>query len=84
MKPLYKANTTEQALAYLVEECGTVLAAIGKIQCCGLHDTPPNTPPNEIDTNRYWLLRELSNLSKAIELITSFLISKDGNATNHS
>jgi hypothetical protein len=44
MKPQYKPRTTNQKLGYLVEECGEVLAAVGKAQRWGLENFNPETP----------------------------------------
>jgi len=47
MKPQYEPKTTEQALGYLVEECGEVLAAVGKTQRWGLESTNPELLPEQ-------------------------------------
>ena len=71
MKPdhRYYPKTTEQKLGYLVEECGEVMAAVGKTQRWGLDSTNPEIPPSERETNRAWILRELVDLKQAIELV---------------
>lgn len=78
MKPQYEPKTTEQALGYLVEECGEVLAAVGKTQRWGLTSTNIELPIEEQETNRDWILRELRDLELAIERVRKFLGPEDG------
>lgn len=66
MKPQYEPKTTEQRLGYLVEECGEVLAAVGKAQRWGLESTNPELPPEKREENQDWILRELKDLRGAI------------------
>lgn len=53
-------------LGHVVEECGEVLAAIGKSQRFGLDSVNPLLPAEERETNRDWLKRELVDLKQAI------------------
>jgi len=69
MKPQYKPRTLEQKLGYLTEECGEVLAAVGKTQRWGLESVNPELPPEEQETNREWILRELTDLERAIGFV---------------
>ena len=71
--PLYRPRTVEQALGYLVEECGEVLAAAGKSQRWGLDSWNPTLPEVERETNENWLLRELRDLETAIKLVRRFV-----------
>lgn len=73
MKPQYQPQSVQQALGYLVEECGEVLAAAGKTQRWGLNSVNPELPPDEQETNREWLLRELPDLSRAIRIVRAFV-----------
>ena len=57
------------ALACLVEECGEVLAAAGKTQRWGRDSVNPELSPQDQETNRDWLLRELIDLEAAIERV---------------
>lgn len=66
MKPQYEPKTINQKLGYLVEECGEVQAAVGKTIRWGLESTNPELPPEEQETNRDWVLRELDDLERAI------------------
>ena len=75
MKPQYFPKTTEQRLGYLVEECGEVLAAVGKAQRWGLESFNPELPVVDPRlrsggraTNRRWILREIADLENAIAL----------------
>jgi NTP pyrophosphatase (non-canonical NTP hydrolase) len=45
MRKEYEPQTTEQKLGYLVEECGEVLAAVGKTQRWGLDSVNPDLAP---------------------------------------
>jgi NTP pyrophosphatase (non-canonical NTP hydrolase) len=73
MKPQYEPKTVDQALGYLVEECGEVLAAVGKTQRWGLASVNPDLPVEKQETNRDWILRELEDLSGAIDRARTFL-----------
>lgn len=64
--PKYLRPGAPFAIAHLVEECGEVLAAAGKTQRWGLDSYNPELPPEERETNRAWLLRELTDLEGAI------------------
>lgn len=66
MNPKYMRSGKGFALAYLVEECGEVLAAAGKSLRWGLDSVNPELPKGEQETNRDWLLRELEDLDGAI------------------
>lgn len=68
-KPQYEPKTDTQRLAYLVEECGEVLAAAGKSQRWGLDSYNPELPPDQRETNRAWLRRELLDLVAAIQRV---------------
>jgi len=70
----YMPKTVETTLGYLVEECGEVLAAVGKTQRWGLDSSNPElrARPGDFDVkpekNREWILRELLDLENAIKL----------------
>ena len=73
MKPQYEPQTTEEKLGYLVEECGEVLAAVGKTQRWGPESYNPELPPEQRETNREWVLRELPDLERAIRYVREAL-----------
>ena len=73
MKPEYEPKTVEEKLGYLVEECGEVLAAVGKTQRWGLDSVNPELPPEEQEENRTWVLRELRDLTRAIRYVREAL-----------
>lgn len=75
MKPQYQPHMLEQKLGYLVEECGEVLHAIGKTQRWGLDSYNPE-PGASKETNRNWILRELTDLETACALVRSALEPK--------
>jgi NTP pyrophosphatase (non-canonical NTP hydrolase) len=72
MKPEYVPRTVEARLGYLVEECGEVLAAVGKTQRWGLESYNPDFGPDS-ETNREWVLRELVDLERAIYFVRTAL-----------
>ncbi len=69
MEEKYWPKSTEQKLGKLVEECGEVLAAIGKTQRWGLESVNPDLPPEKQETNREWILRELEDLKLSISIV---------------
>lgn len=73
MKPQYAPKTLEQVLGYLTEECGEVLAAVGKSQRWGLRSSNPELPPEQREENGDWILRELRDLESAIILARAAL-----------
>lgn len=73
MKKGYMPETDEQKIGYLVEECGEVLAAIGKSIRWGLEGVNPELSAQKQETNREWILRELRDLTRAIRLVRETL-----------
>lgn len=73
MKAAYRPQTTQQRLGYLVEECGEVLAATGKTLRWGLESFNPELSKRKRETNRKWILRELKDLDRAIQLVREAL-----------
>ena len=82
MKPQYEPKTLPQALGYLVEESGEVMAAVGKTVRWGLESTNPELPPEQRETNRDWILRELVDLEGAITRARIFLQKRATEGTN--
>jgi len=72
MKPQYEPRNTKAKLGYFVEECGEVLAAVGKTQRWGLESRNPE-PGASQETNRQWILRELQDLKGAIARVETAL-----------
>lgn len=56
----------DKELAHLIEECGEVLSAAGKLQRWGPHSVNPLLPPHEQETNIAWLWREIDDLEHVI------------------
>ncbi len=77
MNPNYAPKTLQQKLGYLVEECGEVQAAVGKSIRWGLRSVNPELPPEQQETNRDWILRELKDLERAVKLAQDALTSLD-------
>ena len=73
MKERYYPHTIEQKLGYVVEECGEVLAAIGKTQRWGLDSYNPEIPPEARELNRDWIKRELQDLKNAIAILEAVI-----------
>lgn len=73
MKPEYEPKTFPQALGYLVEECGEVLAAAGKTFRWGLESVNPELPPEKQEKNRDWLKREMYDLEEAISRVREWI-----------
>lgn len=72
--PRYAPSDPDSALGYLVEECGEVLAAVGKAQRWGLASFNPElVEPDQKETNRDWILRELPDLKRAIRYVEQFI-----------
>lgn len=69
----YEPTTDGQRLGYFVEECGEVLAAVGKTMRWGLESSNPELPPEQRETNRQWIARELRDLRAAIERLEHLL-----------
>lgn len=67
MKHEYEPRNDQQRLGYLAEECGEVLAAVGKALRWGLDSSNPELPLEERETNQEWILRELDDLELAIK-----------------
>lgn len=62
-----RANDVPFALAHVAEECGEVLAALGKCQRWGLQSVNPELPADQQETNEAWLLREIVDLRGALD-----------------
>jgi NTP pyrophosphatase (non-canonical NTP hydrolase) len=69
MKEQYRPTTVEAKLGWVTEECGEVLAAIGKTNRWGLNSVNPELPRAQQETNRAWILRELGDLKEAIRTL---------------
>lgn len=62
-----KQTTPEHFMGHVCEEAGEVVTAIGKSIRFGSLSYNPTLPPEEQETNRAWLLRELIDLQGAVE-----------------
>ena len=69
MRKEYYPETDKEKLGYLVEECGEVIASVGKSLRWGLDSVNPELPPDEQEANRTWVKRELKDLRRAIRLV---------------
>lgn len=73
MKPEYEPQTLGEKLGYLIEECGEVMAAVGKTLRWGPDGVNPDLPTEQQETNRHWILRELLDLQGAINRVQKAL-----------
>lgn len=69
----YYPHTLPAKLGYVAEECGEVLAAVGKTIRWGPDSVNPELPPEQQETNRQWVLRELGDLKQAIAILEDAL-----------
>lgn len=76
MKEEYRPKTLNQKLGYLVEECGEIMAAVGKTLRWGLDSSNPELPPQKRESNRDWILREIEDLKVAIKIAEEALRHK--------
>jgi NTP pyrophosphatase (non-canonical NTP hydrolase) len=60
-------NGFDKRLSHLIEECGEVLSAAGKLQRWGIYSVNPLLPPSQQEANVEWLRRELQDLKQAIQ-----------------
>lgn len=73
MKPQYEPKTEAQHLGYLAEECGKVVAAVGKTIRWGLDSVNPELPVSKQETNADWLWREMEDAQGAINRMANWL-----------
>lgn len=64
--PRFEPRNLDEALGLLVEECGEVLKPLGKALRFDLEAVNPLLPPEQQETCRHELLRELNDLEHAI------------------
>jgi NTP pyrophosphatase (non-canonical NTP hydrolase) len=68
--PRYRPLTLSQKLGYLAEECGEMLAALGKTIRWGTNSTNPELGGTySMETNAEWMLRELKDLDLSIGIV---------------
>ena len=73
MKKEYMPETEQQILGYLAEECGEVVAAVGKTIRWGMESVNPELPENQQEMNWQWIRREIKDLKRAIRLYEKLL-----------
>lgn len=77
MKPEYEPKSQEQAIAHLIEECNEVGAAAAKALRFGLDSYNPELPPEERETNRDWITREVADLVFAIANYQRWCVARE-------
>lgn len=65
--PKYKQYGFDKRLSKLIEECGEVLAAAGKLQRWGARSCNPELPPLQREDNLAWLRREMADVREALD-----------------
>lgn len=66
----------DDQLSHVIEECGEVLAAAGKLQRFGKLSTNPLLPVSEQETNIVWLHRELTDAHIAISKLLVTIVNE--------
>lgn len=59
----------DKKLAHFLEECGEAISAGAKCQRWGMDAVNPLLPPEEQETNKDWLLREINDVKATAELL---------------
>ena len=70
----YRPKTMNDAIAWLSEECGETVAAIGKVGRWGLSGSNPELPEEERELNGDAVLREIQDVKKSLALAEKFLL----------
>lgn len=65
--PRYLPNDKNGRLFHLIEECGELLAALGKAGRWGMDACNPELPYNQRESNAAWIKREIQDVRKAID-----------------
>ena len=66
------------AVGKMVEECGELMAALGKTVRFGWKSSDPGLPMNERETNRDWVLREMNDTRDALDNLWRELRAANG------
>ena len=65
--PRFLQEGFDKQLSHLIEECGEVLSAAGKLQRWGPESYNPFVPEQERETNLAWLRREMKDLKETLQ-----------------
>lgn len=65
--PRYMRPGFDFAVGKLVEECGELQAALGKMLRWGPDSVNPELPPEQQERNIDWVRREIADVTDAIE-----------------
>jgi len=69
MKKKYLPVSDAGRLAHAAEECGELIAAIGKTLRFGLDSYNPELPLHKRECNKDWVLREIKDVRMAIDAL---------------
>lgn len=75
--PKYIVLDFPHCLGHAIEEAGEFLSAAGKTQRWGLDSYNPDLPPDQRESNRDWLLREMHDLEGALYRLRRVLAPTD-------
>lgn len=75
--PRYMRPGLPFALGKAVEECGELCAALGKTLRWGWASVNPELPPERQETNRDWVMREISDVRGALDNLERELLRAD-------
>lgn len=65
--PRFIPTEFNACLSHLIEECGEVLHAAGKLQRFGTYSYNPDLPVGRRVTNLEWLRQEMQDLREALD-----------------
>ena len=65
--PKYMRPGLDFARGKMIEECGELLAALGKSLRWGWASVNPELPPDEQESNATWVLREMKDVRDALD-----------------
>lgn len=76
-RPEFAPKTIWEKLAYFIEESSEANAAAGKTLRFGFDSRNPDLNDPTSETNREWLLRELHDVERAVQLLKEALESEE-------
>lgn len=81
VKRNYVRNDYGSIIGHLIEECGEVLAAAGKLLRWGPESYNPELPAKDRETNEAWLRREIADLESVIARAKEYIFDEDASHT---
>ncbi|WP_174286656.1 hypothetical protein [Sphingomonas bacterium] len=65
--PRFIRDDLDSCVSHVIEECGELLAALGKSQRFGFLSVNPLLVPDEQEVNANWVLREIADVRSAVD-----------------